>query len=270
MKKQLELITVYYLPPVFILFLIFYASFQPASEQDIRPVLRRMTDREYLYSQGGRFAEWLSQLREMMVLALREHTFPVILIVLSLVVFGVLFIRNTFQSGRTKREYVIRLSLFGFLVLVFLGTSILVLASEEIAALISGAGLSNYAVSFLNWVDFHYAGRHVNLENYGMEGLLNFLFRKSAHFVLYALLAFFMFRAVYAATGRKGLGFILAMILVVTAGSLDEFQQSFNPGRSGLVEDVILDTAGGFFGVCLALLLSPLMKKPQPESVSRR
>ncbi|ADH98473.1 VanZ family protein [Salisediminibacterium selenitireducens] len=270
MKKRTELVTMYYFPPALILFLIFYASFQPASEQDIRPVLRRMTDRDYLYTQGGRIAEWLIQIREMLVLALREHTVPVIMIMLSLIVFGILFVRNTFQKNRTTKEKLVRLSLLGFLILVLLGTSVLVLASEEIASVISGAGLSSYAVSFLNWIDFHYAGRHVTLENYGMEGLLNFLFRKSAHFVLYALLAFFMFRAVYATAGRKGLGFVLAMVLVITAGSLDEFQQSFNPDRSGLVEDVILDTAGGFFGVCLALLLSPLMRKPDKETRKHR
>ena len=258
--SKFEWVFSYWLPPLSILVLIFYASFQPASEQDISHILNRMTDRAFLVEQSqellGTFDSTGALIRDVFMANWLFSS----LLMLAMVAFVGMFIRSTFEAGRTRRDRVVRLTLLSLFLLLLSGSLLLLFATEEVASLIGAAGLGQRAAAFLNWVDFSYAGRQVNIENHGSVGLLNFLFRKTAHFVLYALLAFFLFRAFFVYNRRRLMSFVTVMIIVVITGSLDEFQQSFNPGRSGLVEDVILDSVGGLFGCLVALLLSPFMK----------
>lgn len=85
--------------------------------------------------------------------------------------------------------------------------------------------------------------------------LHNFI-RKSAHFVEYFVLSLLILRAIRA--GRQGsrLGWALAAIgLVAGYAALDEFHQSFVPGRSASVADVLLNTAGGIAAQVVAALV---------------
>ena len=71
--------------------------------------------------------------------------------------------------------------------------------------------------------------------------------RKLAHPTVYAVLAFLAARS-YSTSSVKILKrnwFIISIITVFTIASLDEFNQSFNPLRTGTFYDVLLDTAGG-------------------------
>ena len=268
--NRFEWVFLYWLPPVFILFLIFYASFQPASEQDISHILTRMTDRDYLIGQGREFMGFWADISLVFRGLFMEQVWVSVLVSAAVMLFIVMFFRSTFTEQRTLRVKMIRVVLM-ILFLMILSVMILFLfASETMVSVISSLGPDQWVVAFMNWVDFEYAGRQVNLEQYGAVGLLNFLFRKTAHFVLYALLAFFLFRAIFVFSRRRMASFFIALVLVVLTGSLDEYQQSMNPGRSGLIEDVILDSVGGLFGASLALLMSPLMKHVNRATAVRR
>ena len=74
---------------------------------------------------------------------------------------------------------------------------------------------------------------------------LDFVFKKSAHFFSYALLAI-LFR--HALTGRAGSA-RTALILTVLYAISDEFHQSFVPGRSPRATDVLIDLAGALAGL---------------------
>lgn len=87
------------------------------------------------------------------------------------------------------------------------------------------------------------------------EDLFHFLFRKGAHFGVYAVLGVLCVRAfqISGYSGKRGLvyGWILATLYAGT----DEFHQTFIPGRSGEVTDVIIDSAGAITGIGFYLLI---------------
>lgn len=77
--------------------------------------------------------------------------------------------------------------------------------------------------------------------------------RKFAHFAEYAMLAFLALRSFSFPPG-KAFGkykHLAALALVILVASLDEFNQSFNPTRTGSPWDVLLDTAGGLTAIII-------------------
>ena len=78
-----------------------------------------------------------------------------------------------------------------------------------------------------------------------LSALLSFLIRKGAHmgvfFVLTGLLVFALWRLVKNPALRGGAALCLCALLA----GLDEFHQTFVPGRSGTPRDVLVDVLGG-------------------------
>ncbi|HSY58591.1 MAG TPA: VanZ family protein [Terriglobales bacterium] len=75
---------------------------------------------------------------------------------------------------------------------------------------------------------------------------IHYVIRKCGHVTEYFILSLLLLRGFRA--GNRKFGFHLAsvVILMVAAyAALDEFHQSFVPGRTAAVSDVLLDTAGG-------------------------
>jgi VanZ family protein len=80
--------------------------------------------------------------------------------------------------------------------------------------------------------------------------------RKCAHLTEYALLAWLLWRAIRKPkrydprpwSWREG---IVAVLIVALYAATDEFHQSFVPGRTPLVSDVLIDTIGAVFGMLL-------------------
>jgi len=91
------------------------------------------------------------------------------------------------------------------------------------------------------------------------------LIRKCGHFVEYFIFSLLVLRAFRA--GHKGtrLGWVLGAIGVAAAyAGLDEFHQSFVPGRTAAFTDVLLDTAGSIAAqvvAALVVLLGDLREK---------
>ena len=86
------------------------------------------------------------------------------------------------------------------------------------------------------------------------EGL-HFVIRKGAHFSIYAVLGLLSFNAFLQSgvKGKKALFF--AWLLATAYAGVDEYHQTFIPGRSGEVTDVMIDSAGAITGIMGALLV---------------
>jgi VanZ family protein len=71
--------------------------------------------------------------------------------------------------------------------------------------------------------------------------------RKLAHFVEYAILAFWAARAFRTSSQRalQKYWFVFSLLVVVLVAAIDETNQSFLPTRTGSIYDVLLDAAGG-------------------------
>jgi VanZ family protein len=80
--------------------------------------------------------------------------------------------------------------------------------------------------------------------------------RKCAHFTEYAVLAFWASRA-FRSSAKEFLRkywYVAAFLTVVLTAALDEFNQSFNPARTGSVYDILLDISGGLTVILLLWL----------------
>ncbi len=81
------------------------------------------------------------------------------------------------------------------------------------------------------------------------DPLWDFLTRKTAHFLVFGVLAYL------AATAARRLqvphAALVGLVVAVSYGAIDEFHQGFVVGRSPLVGDVLIDAAGALAGATL-------------------
>ena len=79
------------------------------------------------------------------------------------------------------------------------------------------------------------------------------IIRKCAHFTEYAVLGMLACRAFRRPTNRY---IPMALGLVLLVASVDEFNQSFNPLRTGSPWDVAVDVSGGVVAILMYFLLA--------------
>lgn len=97
---------------------------------------------------------------------------------------------------------------------------------------------------------------------------LQHLYRKSAHFLLYATLGFFtynLFRNIKKNIIKNKKNtfktyILLSQIFCSIYATTDEIHQFFVPGRSSQVSDVLLDSVGAFVGIMLSYLIINCIK----------
>ena len=84
----------------------------------------------------------------------------------------------------------------------------------------------------------------------------HFLVRKTAHFTEYAVLALLAARALLNSPDERlrRRWHVAAFALVAAVALLDEFNQSFNPARTGTIYDSLLDMSGGATALLLLLV----------------
>ena len=99
---------------------------------------------------------------------------------------------------------------------------------------------------------------------------IHHLTRKSAHFTEYFIFSLLLLHGIRAGRREAHLKWTLATIALVGCwAALDEFHQSFVPGRTPAVSDVLLDTTGGIAAqivVGLLALWRVIHKKGSDES----
>lgn len=91
------------------------------------------------------------------------------------------------------------------------------------------------------------------------------VFKKSGHFVEYAILAGLCWRALRQ-TGRTRYPAIWAFVITVLYATSDEWHQTFVPGRNGRPLDVLIDAAGAL----TSLTALHLWKRSQSGAGSAR
>ncbi len=80
---------------------------------------------------------------------------------------------------------------------------------------------------------------------------LNIFIRKAAHFSLYAAMGFLGY--LWLRRKQHNISTVLSCVFLFAA--LDELHQTFVPGRTGLVSDILLDCLGAACGIFVAYLL---------------
>ena len=90
---------------------------------------------------------------------------------------------------------------------------------------------------------------------------LDHIVRKTAHFMEYALLAAAW--VLHFVVRKKGyhIGAYLSILFTSLYAVTDELHQTFVPGRSGQISDVLLDSCGAVTGALLFLSLIKIIKK---------
>ena len=93
-----------------------------------------------------------------------------------------------------------------------------------------------------------------------------FAIRKSAHFSIYALLGIFIYLSVKEFVGAGFTAYILGIFITAICAGVDEFHQSFVPGRSMEFRDVLIDSIGASTGIIALLLIGFIFAKKERHS----
>ena len=111
--------------------------------------------------------------------------------------------------------------------------------------LMSAEHTSRFLIPLLRWIapDISYA----------TVVSIQFLVRKCAHLVEYAILAALLWRALPRSPRRFQRAVAIALVVAVVYACLDEFHQSFIPSRTGVPQDVVIDCCGALLGLLLCL-----------------
>ena len=97
--------------------------------------------------------------------------------------------------------------------------------------------------------------------------LVHAFIRKSAHFCVYGVLALLAIRSFRPSTTLIGRICPFAAVLTVALiASIDEYNQSFSPLRTGTPYDVLLDISGGVTATILYYLIFYRRSKNRPSS----
>ena len=92
-----------------------------------------------------------------------------------------------------------------------------------------------------------------------LEKKVNDTLRTLAHFSLYFILGLFLMSAMIMSFGHKKSFvylFVLSMILILMYALSDEYHQSFIPGRSAQLIDIVVDFSGGLLSSIIVLLIA--------------
>jgi VanZ family protein len=120
-------------------------------------------------------------------------------------------------------------------------------------------------MKYFGGIDFNYAGKEVSIDQLGIASFIEFFIRKGAHFSIYFMLGISL---VYALRTRGRLQSLIGAILISCLYACsDELHQSFNPNRSPLFQDVILDTMGATVGaIVMVIVLSWIVRRNKAAS----
>lgn len=107
----------------------------------------------------------------------------------------------------------------------------------------------------LSQIGFNYGGKYQSVANDGYFKFVEFFIRKGAHFSIYLVLGVFLALALITYFRRNYFLMIFIPWMTTTGlAAFDEFHQGLTGGRTPLVEDVILDSAGAFTGIVILVI----------------
>jgi len=233
---------------------IFIASSQTSDQQDISPILDRVSDENSLRGFIGSIIERVNLVADRGISVLANYPIIALVSIVALAAIVAIVFFRLFKSSKSTPKKVVKTVVYTSMIVFFFATVLFLFKTNTVIEIVRNQASMDQIRGLLQGIDFTYAGSTVNLQTHGVEGLMNFFLRKSAHFFLFALLGFFVFLAMFKLSNKSLASFIVAIVIVIAYAALDEYRQTFIPSRSGLIEDVILDTAGGIFGVSMGWL----------------
>lgn len=101
-----------------------------------------------------------------------------------------------------------------------------------------------YILATLIWMGFIFYLSSIPDLKSSLPSLADFILRKLAHFLEYAVLYFLLWKTTEDVPKRERIALALTILYAVS----DEMHQGFVHGRVMSVIDVLIDTAGGVFG----------------------
>jgi len=101
-----------------------------------------------------------------------------------------------------------------------------------------------------------------NMNENAEVDIINLSIRKSGHFLEYLVLSVLLLKTseVYGIQGKKTIVYVLLFCLLIAG--LDEFYQSFIPGRNPAVVDSLIDFGGAFMGMVMYVGIGRVVGKP--------
>lgn len=133
-----------------------------------------------------------------------------------------------------------------------------------------GGGLLSYLVLSIAWMIVIFAFSHQAYSGAITEEYLhdaNIPVRKLAHMAEFGLLYFLYLRTLgesrLAGKLTINTASLLALLLTVAYAGLDEWHQSFVPGRSSCLRDVLVDSLGALISLLICRFLQALHRKPE-------
>ncbi len=146
--------------------------------------------------------------------------------------------------------------LFSAWIPVLIGMVVIFLESSDY---LSSANTGSFLTRLMNFIWKH--GSPVRLE------ALNYLLRKSGHFLGYGILALLFFRAIRHSVSLKAISRGIetsrqrvfrwaceAAFCTAAIAAIDEWHQTLLPSRTGAFHDVVLDTTGAVVLLMLVLI----------------
>ena len=98
-----------------------------------------------------------------------------------------------------------------------------------------------------------------------IASIMNFFVRKTAHFMLYAILAVLMYNLASCYITKRINAVCISSLICLLYAVSDEIHQLFVPGRAGQFRDVVID----FSGVLTALLITLLFSNYRIKKIKK-
>lgn len=103
------------------------------------------------------------------------------------------------------------------------------------------------------------------------EEILTPIIRKTAHFSIYAMLGLLMMNFMLTIENKKMYKrVIIALMFCFIYSITDEFHQTFIPGRSGEIRDVLIDTSGAIVGILFTIAVMMIIKRIKSKNNTER
>ncbi|MGX7091456.1 VanZ family protein [Hutsoniella sourekii] len=121
--------------------------------------------------------------------------------------------------------------------------------------------------NYLAKIQFVYGGQPISIASSNYYAFIEFFIRKGAHFLLFGLIGALIFTWLTPYIRPLALNGFISVWLVFGYASFDELRQALNPGRSGLISDVILDTSGAITFILLSYVIIKLFVIKEDKQV---
>lgn len=113
-----------------------------------------------------------------------------------------------------------------------------------------------YIIDHFSDLKLSYNGNEISIETKGVAGFVEFIIRKAAHVVAFAIFSFLLLFALWNTTKiRKWHIILISLIGSFLFACSDELHQMYTGGRSPQFTDVMIDMVGTSIGIFIFLLI---------------